>query len=159
MRLFLRLRNRLLRRADGFVAISSEIQNELTAHGIDGELVHPIPNSVDTSRFAPVEPARKAELRHRLDLPGDAAIVTYTGRLVTYKGLPLLLRVWRDLCRQHARAVLVLVGPGGLDMHNCEAELKEFLDLNDLGGRVRFTGSVDNVHEYLQASDLFVFSD
>jgi glycosyltransferase involved in cell wall biosynthesis len=36
-------------------------------------------------------------LRRQLGLPVEATIVIYTGRLVTYKGLPLLLRVWQDI--------------------------------------------------------------
>jgi glycosyltransferase involved in cell wall biosynthesis len=53
--------------------------------------------------------------------------------------------------------MLLLVGSGGLDVHNCEAELKEFVQAHGLQDNVRFTGDVHNVHEYLQASDIFVF--
>jgi L-malate glycosyltransferase len=42
-------------------------------------------------------------------------------------------------------------------MHNCEADLKEFVQAKGLQHSVRFTGDVHNVHEYLQASDIFVF--
>ena len=82
---------------------------------------------------------------------------TFTGRLVSYKGLPLLLRVWDQLQQVHSQALLVLVGSGGLDAHNCEAELREFVQRRGLGDSVRFTGGVHNVHQYLQASDIFVF--
>jgi glycosyltransferase involved in cell wall biosynthesis len=82
--------------------------------------------------------------------------VTFTGRLVSYKGLPLLLRVWHDIRAKHSDAVLVLVGSGSLDMHNCEAELRQYVNVHNLLHSVRFTGSVRNVHEYLQASDIFV---
>jgi glycosyltransferase involved in cell wall biosynthesis len=96
-------------------------------------------------------------LRRKLGIPASAQVVTYTGRLVTYKGLPLLLRVWRELHAQHPNAQLWLVGAGGLDIHNCEAALKAFVVAHDLDAAVRFPGAVENVHEYLQASDLFVF--
>jgi glycosyltransferase involved in cell wall biosynthesis len=52
---------------------------------------------------------------------------------------------------------LVLVGTGGLDIHNCEGDLKAYVEANDLQQSVHFTGSVHNVPEYLQASDIFVF--
>jgi glycosyltransferase involved in cell wall biosynthesis len=51
----------------------------------------------------------------------------------------------------------VLVGSGGVDIHGCEAELEEYVAAHGLARRVRFTGDVRNVHEYLQASDLFAF--
>jgi glycosyltransferase involved in cell wall biosynthesis len=57
----------------------------------------------------------------------------------------------------HTRATLLLVGSGGLDVHNCEAELKDFVRDKGLQQSIRFTGDVHNVHEYLQASDIFVF--
>jgi glycosyltransferase involved in cell wall biosynthesis len=140
-RAFLALRNRLLRSADCHVAISFER----------------IPNSVDTERFAPPEnPSAKNALRERLDLPVDVPIVVYTGRLVSYKGLPLLLRVWRDIHEDRPDPILVLVGAGGLDIHSCEEELTAFVRRHDLTRAVRFTGDVTNVHEYLQAADLFV---
>ena len=52
---------------------------------------------------------------------------------------------------------LLLVGSGGLDIHNCEAELKAYISANSLQDSVHFAGDVRNVHEYLQASDIFVF--
>ena len=42
-------------------------------------------------------------------------------------------------------------------MHNCEAELRAFVSSEGLQGSVHFAGDVRNVHEYLQASDIFVF--
>jgi glycosyltransferase involved in cell wall biosynthesis len=156
-RLFLGLRNYILRRADRFVAISTDIAEELYQHGVPREKIELLTNSVDTSLFSPVNSGTKAALRHKLLLPADQTIVTFTGRLVSYKGLPLLLRVWEGLQRGHTRATLLLVGSGGLDVHNCEAELKDFVRDKGLQQSIRFTGDVHNVHEYLQASDIFVF--
>jgi hypothetical protein len=45
----------------------------------------------------------------------------------------------------------------GSSMQNCEDELKPAGRPHGLEDSRDFTGSVDNVHEYLQASDLFVF--
>ncbi len=154
---FLWLRNRILKHANAFIAISSEVTEELVNHGISPSLIRTIPNSVDTSRFCPVGDREKHELRRKLRLSPKDKVVTFTGRLVSYKGLPLLLRVWQEIQRKHDDARLLLVGSGGLDIHNCEAELKEYVNANGLSENVRFMGSVRNVHEYLQASDIFVF--
>lgn len=156
-RLFLRLRNAVLRRADAFVAISEAVAEELIAAGIDPEKIRRIPNSVDTARFHPVSPEEKQVLRRKLGLPERACIVIYTGRLVSYKGIPLLLRVWKDIVARHGDAYLLLVGPGGLDIHNCEAELRQYVQQEQLEGSVRFTGEVRNVEAFLQAADIFAF--
>lgn len=158
-RIFLRLRNYILRKANAFSAISTDVAAELTSNGIPSENIHMIPNSVDTARFFPVGSEQKALLRKMLELPQSAPIVIYTGRLVSYKGLPLLVKVWQKICVKHKDkdARLLLVGTGGLDIHNCEAELRTYVHLNSLENRVHFTGSVQNVPEYLQASDIFAF--
>jgi glycosyltransferase involved in cell wall biosynthesis len=156
-RLFLRFRNFMLKKADAFSAISTEIASEWTLNGIPSNKVHLIPNSVNTARFAPVERGQKLLLREQLKLPRAAVITIYTGRLVSYKGLPLLLKVWNDLCIKQENVLLVLAGTGGLDIHNCENELHEYVRANGLRDHVRFTGAIENIEDYLQASDIFVF--
>jgi glycosyltransferase involved in cell wall biosynthesis len=156
-RWFLGFRNTILKKAGAFSAISSEIASEWTASGIPSGKVHLIPNSVDTSRFVPVEFSQKDFLRKKLNLPQNATIAIYTGRLVSYKGLLLLLKVWAEIRHKHENILLLLAGTGGLDIHNCEHELREYVKVHGLENQVVFTGAVQNVPEYLQASDLFVF--
>ncbi|HEX5837783.1 MAG TPA: glycosyltransferase family 4 protein [Anaerolineales bacterium] len=155
--LFLWLRNSILKKADGFSAISPEIASEWTSDGIPSNKVRLIPNAVDTARFIPVDTTQKMRLRQKLGLPQEANIAIYTGRLVSYKGLPLLLQVWKEICCRHENALLLLAGTGGLDIHNCEAELREFVASSNMEKHVRFLGAVNNVEEYLQAADLFAF--
>jgi glycosyltransferase involved in cell wall biosynthesis len=155
--LAVRLRNLLLRRAERFIAISTAVADELRAGGIAGDRIEMIPNSVDLDRFHPVDEKTKKILRQTLRIPVAGPIAVFTGRLVTTKGLPLLLTVWHRLISVHPNAVLVLVGSGGLGLQNCEAELRSFVQKNALQSNVVFTGSVENVRDYLQASDFFVF--
>ena len=151
------LRNGLLMKADRFIAISSEIECELVAAGVPRGAIRVIPNGVDTARFRPPTLSQRTTLRARLRLDEPARqVVIFTGRLVSYKGLPLLLRAWRVLCKKHPAALLLLVGSGGLDMHDCEEELRLYVRQHRLHDCVRFTGEVRNVEDYLQASDVFV---
>jgi glycosyltransferase involved in cell wall biosynthesis len=156
-RLFLKLRNSILKKADAFSAISEDIVTELISSGVPSNKIHKIPNSVDTQRFLPVDQEQKAILRKQLGLPENHTIAVYTGRLVSYKGLPLLLEVWKDIQNQHKNVLLLLVGTGGLDIHNCEADLHQYVKSNHLEKSVYFTGSVNNVPDYLQASDIYAF--
>ncbi|MHC4476806.1 MAG: glycosyltransferase family 4 protein [Planctomycetota bacterium] len=156
-KIFLKVRNSILEKADAFVAVSKEVAEELANHDVSPEKVQAIPNCVDTKVFCPVDEKQKQALRRKLGIPEKTRIVTFTGRLVTYKGLPLLLRVWKEISRKHGDACLYLIGSGGLDIHNCEAELRKYVRTNDLQNSMHFTGSVNNVHEYLKASDIFVF--
>lgn len=151
------LRNVLLRRARRFVAMSSVIEREYLEGSIPANRIAVIPNSVDTAKFRPVPPSERGALRQKLGIPAGRPIAVFTGRLVTTKGLPTLLRAWRPVVAAHPDALLLLVGSGGLGLQNCEAALKRYTSENALEGHVHFAGAVDNVNEYLQASDLFVF--
>lgn len=148
----LRLRNAMLRRADAFVSLSRAMTDELVAHGVPAVRVYRIGNGVDTDAFRPANPQDRAVLRRHLALPAGAVVV-YTGRLVAYKGLPLLLQAWRNIFD----ATLVLVGEGGRDVDACEDALRAYVAEHCMNGRVRFTGAVDNVQDWLRAADAFVF--
>ena len=156
-RWFLALRNLILKKANAFSAISPDIASEWLSSGVPANMIHLIPNGVDTTRFAPVEPRQKSSLREKLKLPQNAKITIFTGRLVSYKGLPLLLRVWKQILCKHKDVLLLLAGAGGLDIHNCEADLREYVKSAGLEKDVIFLGAVQNVPEYLQAADLFAF--
>jgi len=157
LRPILKLRNQLLRRATGFIANSTAAEDEFVECGVARDRIIRIPNSVDVDRFIPVDRSTRDRLRIDLGLPLAARIGIYTGRLETTKGLPLLLSVWKTIASRHHDVLLLLVGAGGLGIRNCEAELREFVAQNILDQSVSFVGSVENVDEYLQASDFFIF--
>lgn len=156
-RAFLKLRNAALRRADAFVAITPEITAEYAAAGIPESRVRMVPNGVETSRFGPLDAQARAELRIKLGIDAAARVAVYTGRLVSYKGLPTLLRAWPEVLRAVPAARLLLLGEGGLDIHNCEQQLREQVQQEGLAGSVTFVGAVSDVSPWLQAADVFVF--
>ena len=156
VRIFLGLRNVVLRRAEGFVALSEEMAAEYGRSGVPAGRLHQIPNGVDVERFQPASRPEKADVRRRLGFP-SGKVVLFTGRLVSHKGLPELLRAWETLHQEGMSATLYLVGEGGADMHACETELREFVRERRLEASVRFTGPVTNVVDYLHAADAFVF--
>jgi glycosyltransferase involved in cell wall biosynthesis len=153
----IRGRNALLRRAARFVAISAVIESEYRAARVLAERIERIPNSVDLLKFNPVTSQESAALRDRLGIPVNRRVAIFTGRLVTTKGLPSLLRAWPTVIDKCPDAFLVLVGSGGLGIQNCEQMLRCVVRDRHLEASVLFTGSVDNVQEYLKASDVFVF--
>lgn len=152
----LALRNRLLLRADGFLAISGAIAEEYRICGVPEGKIQVINNGTDTDRFRPLESGARMALRRTLGLP-DGRLYAYAGKLNRGKGLEFLLRVWRRFAPEHPGAHLVLIGSGGLQFLSCEAELREFAAAAELAGRVTFTGYVGNVDEYLKCADVFVF--
>jgi glycosyltransferase involved in cell wall biosynthesis len=157
LRLIGGFRRRAARRVDRYIAISSEIRIGLERAGIDPERITVVPNGIAVQRFAPVSPSRKLQLRTQLNLPSDPLLLMYTGRLAVTKGVLMLIDVWRELAPSFPTAHLVIVGTGEGSFDNCESALKEFIAVHELQSRVTLTGNVTNVHEFLQAGDVFVF--
>jgi glycosyltransferase involved in cell wall biosynthesis len=156
-RAFLALRNRLLRQGSRFVSISRPVETELLEAGVEPAAIARIPNGVDVDRFRPADLDEKQRLRERFGIPPGASAVIFTGRLVVYKGLAGLLRAWGAIRQRHPDALLLIVGSGGLDLDNCEQELKDQARDDELGDSVRFVGAVERVEDYLRAADIFVF--
>ncbi len=151
-----RLRNYMLRRTGAIVAISEAIAREAARSGFAPEKVHLIPHGIDMSEYAPVSEEAKRALRSALGLPVDRILMTYTGRLIAGKGLGTLLDAMRSLS-DIPSAHLVLVGSGSGQVISVEDRLRQEAASHALQGRVTFTGRVENVAAYLQASDIFVF--
>jgi glycosyltransferase involved in cell wall biosynthesis len=141
------LRIRLLRRmVDVFIAISSEIQRELTDLGIPAERCVFIPNGVDVLRFRPALLEEKRRLRQIHQLPPEAPIAIYVGRLVREKRVEHLISAWRTVRAAVPDALLLIVGSGS----------EESTLMNMAGPGVRLIGEVSDVAPYFQCSDLFV---
>lgn len=105
---------------------------------------------VDTERFYPG--CGGAEVRERLGIPTDAAVVVCTARMIKRKGQDTLVKAWPGVLEELPNARLLLVGDGpnrvGVE------RLASRLGVSD---SVIFTGSVpwDEVPAYTDAGDVF----
>ena len=133
---------------DSFVVISQEIDQELTALGVPSAKRAYIPNGVDTDLFGPLQEVEKKRLRADLQLPLDASLVVYLGRLTAEKRVDHLLNIWPDIREAFPRAELLVVGAG-------PEETRLRTQRVSIAG-VRFTGQVNDSRRYLQAADVFV---
>jgi glycosyltransferase involved in cell wall biosynthesis len=149
-------RNAIIKYSDIFLSISSPITNELKKCGIVDEKIFELNNGVDTAIFKPVFVSEKDNLRMHLNLP-NSFIFIYSGRLAKGKGLFTLLNAWEKVLQSYKDVHLLFVGSGQGFSLGCEDDLKQIVKSKDIEKNVIFTGHVDNVDEYLQASDCFVF--
>lgn len=135
------------RRADRVVAVSRFVQQSagrLKRTGIDVIL-----NGVDTRKFVPVSSVHRREMKNRLHLPHDRTIFVTAGFLNRRKD-PLTIVKGFLLSKVSNQSLLILLGSGPL-RRKCE-------QLANGHPNVRFMGFVNNVLEYLQASEFFVLS-
>lgn len=151
----LRGRDKLLRRADRFVAISADIAAEFAAAGYPEDRMIRIPNGVDLQRFQPVSREEAYQVRERLGLPRKSFIFVYCGRLHRHKGLFTLLDAWRHLMAMEKSGHLVLVGENSPNL-GVETELRQLVSQHLLRDAITFTGRQSDVLPWLQAADAFV---
>jgi len=149
------LRNRLLRDADAFVAMSRLIRDEMRAATVPAERIRLLPHGVDTARFHPASREERASLRARLGLP-EGLLAVYSGRLLRGKGLEPLVDALAAPCVPPL-VRLVLVGSGAGQALDATEELKRRVAERGLGARVVFAGRSERVEDYLRACDVFVF--
>ena len=151
------LRNRWLRDADAFVAMSRVIRDEMREAGVPGERIALLPHGVDTERFSPATAEEKRALRRELGLPEAGVVAVYTGRLLRGKGLETLLDAFAAVADRAAGLRLVLVGSGEGQALSVEDDLRRRVAAGGLGTRVVFAGRSERVEDYLRAADVFVF--
>lgn len=148
---------RLLQKADGIIAISSEIRDELKNNGFPPSSIYDIPNGVDTSRYYSVDLKNKNKLRSKLRLPVNKCIFVYTGKLTRRKGIDTLITAWCKSSQAKTTGMLVMLGSGRGQQDNMEAYIQESVEKYCLEDSVLTLGDVENVADYLQAADIFVF--
>jgi glycosyltransferase involved in cell wall biosynthesis len=136
---------RLLVLNDGMV-------DEALAAGFNRKQLMWMPNPVDTDEFRPGTPEEVSDLRRRFDLPRDAVLAIYVGRLAPEKGLLELVRGFAEAARCSATARLVIVGDG--PTRSAVEALARELGIAD---RARFVGRVatSEVPLWLRAADIF----
>lgn len=140
----LRLGNFILRCAswaDGIIAISNEIEQELMSNGFPANKIYRIPNSVDTSMFC-----------SRTTVQNEATpIISYIGRLSRQKGLDVLVKAIKNLQEQLCGMKVFIVGDGEL-----KPMLQKMVCEYGLEDIINFTGAVSNVTDYYQQSSIIV---
>lgn len=147
------MRHALIKSADVFIAISAEIRDNLSRRVASKSEIATIPNGVDTEKFKPVTYDRKKDLRQELSIPQDETVVLFVGAINRRKGVHDLLKA-ADTLSNETKARIILCGP---QLEDIDFERKQ-KDINRTHKNVTidYRGSVDNIEDYMRASDLFV---
>lgn len=151
--------------ADRVVSISAPLSENYQGSGLDVTKLRQLPQGVDISRFHPVTEVERITVRGKLGLRRDAMYLCFVGSFKYRKGADILVDAFIAVAENHPELHLLVVGPDAFDdplrvklpYAAFASKLKEQIKRVGLAERVVFTGRVDNVEAYLQASDVFVF--
>jgi starch synthase len=137
------------------VGAQTEVERILSVYGLHARRVARIANPVDTDLWRPED---KNRARDELELPRDAAVAVWHGRVaIDKKGLDLLLDAWAEVRTKRAGrdARLLLIGTG-----DDAAKLADRLQTSgseDVCWIDRFLNDEATVRRYLSAGDVYVF--
>lgn len=149
--IILKLENVISRHASAYIAISTEIAEQLLEQGFYPERIKRLPNGVDRKRFFTA--TEKDLLRKNIGLPVDKKIVLYSGRLISRKGYDLLLAAWPRIYAACPEAQLIVAGGG---TSKSVADLAK-LDADMGGNTISYVGSLRDPAPYLAACDVYLF--
>lgn len=144
------------------IIVASTVLQKLVKRIHPNVQIKVIPNGVDTEKFSPSENKAEMErLRSALGLPEQAVVICSVGAIHPRKGTDLLVKAWAALVRKVDNLHLLLIGPRfdqqRKELHAFRKDIDAAIKKSGRADNIHFAGQIDNVDEYLKASDLFVF--
>ena len=146
---------RILNTTAGVIAISPSMSSEIKKSSLEVP-VFEVPNGVDTGYFKPCREKERKKIEMGL---GGLKVVSFVGGINPRKGLLTLIGAWKLVVDKADNSILLIIGPWDKNpvYKAYYYGLKKQIAKYNIEKSVRFLGQIDNVKDYLQASDLFVF--
>jgi glycosyltransferase involved in cell wall biosynthesis len=141
------------RRADGYIAVSKPIQDDLLKTGVASEMVDVVTNAVEIDDTAQADDPRS--IRRQIGVPDECQLCVSVGRLVWAKGYDDFIKAFASVSSQVPNAYAVILGGG--ELHSVL-----WAEIQDAGltKRIILFGHCEPkmVLSVLKASDIFVMS-
>lgn len=147
------IRQKIIKKANIFIAISSEIENMLKIKTKKNSLILNIPNGVDTSKYNVPSAETKMKFRKELLIQDNEVVLLFAGAVNKRKGIFDLLTAL-SLYDNEVKLKLIVCGPilEELDFF----EKIELLNNSNKFLNIEYRGLVENVDQYMKATDIFV---
>ena len=105
-------------------------------------------NGIDSKKFTYSEFDRNA-IRARLNIDSNTKVLCHVGVFDNNKNQAFLIKIIENF--KNSDVVLILLGDGVL-----KRQVEKLTEENNTSHKVRFIGSVDDVHRYLSAADICI---
>lgn len=145
-------RKKLLKVSDYYFACSKNAGTYLFGKKIIyNKHFHVIKNGISVDKFRYSEERRK-KIRRELNLNDKDFVVGNVGRITAIKNHDFLIKIFLKILEYKPNSTLLIIGNGDL-----EIKIKHKIKQLGLEPKVKLLGEKENVNEYLNTMDLFVF--
>ncbi|MBR2603796.1 MAG: glycosyltransferase [Bacilli bacterium] len=135
-----------------FVACSKEAGEWLFLNkDVNSKKFHVINNTIEFKDYYYDEKKRK-KFREEYKISNNDIVLGNIGNFEYQKNQMFLLKMLKELLNENNNYKLMLIGTGSQ-----KDEFKEYIKENNMKDKVIFTGVINNVHEVLNAMDVFLF--
>jgi glycosyltransferase involved in cell wall biosynthesis len=153
-KVFIRVERMLARSTGAIIAVSNEVRDDLIRLGVAApQKIVVIPYGFDLTSLARPDDRERAERRAAIDLPSEAFVVGWAGRLTPIKRPHDLVRTLSELRASGVDAYLVVVGDGP-DRPSVEALAVEL----GVQERCRFLGYRRDMSHWYGIFDAFLLT-
>ena len=135
--------------ADATVTNFNDGIRELKRNGVATEKIFYIPNGKNIHDYE--LNLSKEEAKKRIDFSERNLILTFTGRLVWYKGQEYLIKAFPSILMKYPNARLLLVGEGKNRKY-----FEQLANSLNLENKIIFLGNRNDIPQILKATDIFV---
>ncbi|TRO40097.1 glycosyltransferase [Pseudomonas sp. ALS1131] len=136
-----------MRNLDLCIGVSQAVSTNLTQE-LEVQNVDVVSNGVDVEKYFPVTDLEKKNLRDKLGLQCGSEFWVSSGHLTERKNPLLIISAWKKIFGRDTTKQLIFLGDGDLKIE-CE---KASLGCDN----IHIVGRVENVPDYLKASDYFI---
>jgi glycosyltransferase involved in cell wall biosynthesis len=134
-----------VKKGETFVTCSQSLSNIYKSkHGLEFDFIR---NGVDVEKYSCLKKKDKLKIKKNLGLPLDKIIMAYSGQFIDRKNQRFAIEGVLN-SRYKDDIYMVLMGDG--------ANYNKLVAQYGKRKNLLFTGNINNVNEYLQASDLYV---
>jgi glycosyltransferase involved in cell wall biosynthesis len=128
-----KFRDYVVENASHFIAVTEKAKNALEIEGVNPEKISVIPGGIDVAKFRPTK--KDENLLRKFNVPQDAIVILFVGRLVWEKGIVDLIYAIREILRKDENVYLLIVGSGPLkdDILKLSQKLGLLINIRFLG--------------------------
>ena len=133
------------------IVVSETVRRYFTdVVGISPDKVVKISNGIDLDVFSPPAEETKTEIKKELNIPLNAFIVGFAGRLIGWKRPDLFIKTASLLAKLDPDMYFIVAGDG-----EKKKELKKMAEELGLNSKITFLGWRPDMHRIYQAMDVF----